>query len=190
MTAARILARPIAALLAGMLLAALAVAAPATAQMGTQVELTPQSVEGIIASYPEVKAKADELRAKYHVPDSNGGDNIGKAWGAWLAYGDAMSQFNAVVQAHGFTDFQNWLQTLVSVATAYSFAKNGPEMDSGMQTAVDQIKNNPSLSDAQKKQMIDAMTASMGVLSAMKPSDNNLKAVEPYMDQIAATLDF
>ena len=183
---ARFIARPIAAFLAGAVLTAAALVAPASAQMGTQIELTAQSVEGIIASYPELKAAAKDLEAKYHVGK---GDDVGSTWGAWLAYGDARARFDGLVQTHGFANFEEWVQTLVSVALAYSFAKNGPEMDAGMQQAVDSIQSNPNLSDAQKKMMIEQIQSSMGAVSALKPSENNLKAVGPYMDAIAKALE-
>lgn len=178
--------RSFTALAAGAVLAWSALASPAVAQIVPQVELTTQSVEGIIASYPEVKAKADELKATYDVPE--GGD-IGSAWGAWMAYSDAMGQFNGVVQPYGFADFQTWVTTLVSVSIAYSFAKDGGQIDASMQQALDQIKNNPNLSDAQKEVMLQQLQASLGVVSAMAPSQANIDAVTPYMDQIAEVLD-
>ena len=154
---------------------------PASAQM-PQVALTSATVEAFIASYPDVKAASDTLKAKYGDP-STGGDAT-SSWTAWMAVGGATGALNTAVQAHGFNDFQSWLSVLTSVGMAYGFAKDGGEMDQGIADAIKQIQNDPNMSDAQKQMMLQQMQAAMGSVAAMRPSQENIDAVKPYVDQL------
>ena len=51
--------------------------------------------------------------------------------------------------------------------------------------AVKQIQHNKSLSDDQKKIMLQQLQASMGSIGAMAPPPGNVDAVKPYLDQLA-----
>ena len=160
---------------------------PSAASMMAAVPLTAASVKSFIASYPAVKAATDKLSAKYDVQSDD--SSPANAWGAWMAAGGAWAELNGIVSAYGYSDFQTWLQTTISVATAYSFAKEGGAMDAGMSEAVAQIKNNPSLSEAQKKMMLDQMGAAATAIAAVRPPQGNLDAVTPYLDQLAKLFD-
>lgn len=165
-------------------IAALALAVfvvPASAQM-PQVPLTSATVEAFIASYPDVKSTADGLKAQYGDPGA-GGDATA-SWSAWMAVGGATGALNTAVQAHGFNDFQSWLQVLTSVGMAYGFAKDGGQMDAGMAAAIKQIQDDPNMSDAQKQMMLQQMQAAMGGVAAIRPSQENIDAVTPYIDQL------
>jgi hypothetical protein len=74
------------------------------------------------------------------------------------------------------------MQVLTSVATAYGFAKEGDKMNAGMADAVKQIQDNKSLSDDQKKMMLQQLQAP---IAAMAPPPGNVDAVKPYLDQLA-----
>ena len=148
-----------------------------------QVKLTSAIVKAFVASYPTVKATADKVGKKYEVQGDRGDQTGG--WGGWMAATAGWAEMNAVVKPYGFSDFKTWLNTTINVALAYSFATHGAEMDAGMAQAVEQIKNNPSLSDAQKKMMIQQMQASMGAVDTMRPPQGNIDAVKPYSAQLA-----
>ena len=148
-----------------------------------QVTLTPAIVKAFIASYPTVKATADKIGQKYDV-QGDSSDNTG-GWGAWMAATGAWVEMNAVVKPYGFSDFKSWLDTTISVAMAYSFATHGAEMDAGMAQAVEQIKNNASLTEAQKQMMIQQMKASMGAVDTIRPPQGNIDAVTPFSDRLA-----
>ena len=174
--------RSLAALVAGVAFALAAFASPLSAQM-PQVALDAGTVEAFIASFSDVKATADSLEAQYGNPGS-GSNDAASAWGAWLAVGGAMGALNGTVQAHGFDNFQSWVQVMTSVGMAYTFAKEGGNMDAGMADAIAQIQNSPDLSDDQKKMMMDQMQASAGAMATIRPPQGNIDAVTPYIDQL------
>jgi hypothetical protein len=157
-------------------------ASAAAPMMATNVPLTADAVQAFIASYPAVKAAADKLSKKYGVKRDDSSE--ANAWGAWMTATAAWAELNGTVTPYGYSDFQTWLATTISVATAYSFAKEGGAMDAGMAQALDQIKNNPSLSDAQKKMMLDQLQAATGAVAAMRPPQENIDAVTPYLEQL------
>lgn len=169
-------------------LAAAFTVAPASAQM-TQVPLTSASVEAVIASYPAVKQTAEALEAQYGNIDDSG--DPGAAWGAWLAVGGAHGALNSSVQSYGFADFPTWVATVSSVAMAYGFAEQGgnDSIDAQMAEALAQIQNNPNLTDAQKEMMLQQMQASMGAVAMIRPSEENVAAVAPYIDQLKVLFD-
>ncbi|HET7714333.1 MAG TPA: hypothetical protein VFK86_01785 [Bauldia sp.] len=154
---------------------------PALAQMGADVELDSGLVEAFIASYPEIKDAAQTIGAEYGL--STDGDAT-STWGAWMGATGAWGELNGIVASHGFTDFPQWLQVTMSVAKAYAFAESGDEMDQGMADALDEIRNNPDLSDAQKEMMIQQLQASMSAVASVKPSEANIEAVKPYLAEL------
>lgn len=93
---------------------------------------------------------------------------------------------DAAVRPYGFKSFKVWLDDTINIAMAYAFASHGAEMDAGMAQAAEQIKNNPSLSDAQKQMMLQQMQASMGSVNATRPPQGNIEAVKPYANQLAS----
>ena len=149
-----------------------------------QVALTDAIVKQFVASYPAVKATADKIGKKYNVARDSGDRTSG--WGAWMAATSAWSEMDAVVKPYGFKNFKAWLDDTISIAMAYAFASHGAEMDAGMAQAVEQIKNNPSLSSTQKQMMLQQMQASMGSVSATRPPQGNIDAVKPYATQLGS----
>jgi hypothetical protein len=156
--------------------------ATAPTMLTTPVPLTADAVQTFITSYPAVKAATGKLSKKYGVKSDK--SSAANAWSAWMTATAAWAELNGIVTPYGYTDFQTWLQTTISVATAYAFAKEGGAMDADMAKAVDQIQNNPSLSTAQKKMMLDQMQAATGSIAAMRPPQGNLDAVTPYLAQL------
>ena len=156
--------------------------AAAPAMMTTPVPLTADAVQTFITSYPAVKAATGKLSKKYGVKADK--SSAANAWGAWMTATEAWAELNGIVTPYGYSDFQTWLQTTISVATAYAFAKEGGAMDAGMAKAVDQIKNNPSLSADQKKMMLDQMQAATSSVAATRPPQENIDAVTPYLAQL------
>ena len=170
---------------AGAMLAVAAFAYPVSAQMA-QVNLTSASVQAFIASYPGVKATAAKLQKTYGSPGAGQSGDPAAAWGAWLAVSAAQGALDASVKAHGFDSFASWMEVLTSVATAYGFAKGGDQISAGMASAAKQIEDSKTLSDDQKKMMMQQLQASMGSISAAAPPQGNIDAVQPYLDQLAA----
>lgn len=161
---------------------------PAVAQAIEQVPLTGALVEAVIASYPAVKQTAEGLEAQY----GDIGDGVGhpaSALGAWMAVGAAQGALNGAVQQYGFSDYATWVSTLTSVVFAHTFAEQGGGMDAEIAAAIADIQNSPDFSDAQKEMMLQQIQASVGVLAAMRPSQQNIDAVAPYADQIQVLID-
>lgn len=164
----------------------LAATGPARAQMPMTVTLDGPTVEAVIASYADIKAEAEALSAQYGGMDG-GGDNI-SAFGALLAYGDVKSRLDGVVQGHGFADFQTWVAAFSSVATAYAFSQ-GQGAAGEMEQALASIRDNPDLTEQQKQMMIQQIQASMGVMAAMQPPQENIDAVAAHGAEIEAMLE-
>jgi hypothetical protein len=150
------------------------------------VALTTDIVENFVASYTEVRAKADELSTQYNVPD---GGAAGQAWALWAGVGAAKSELDATVDAHEFADFNAWLEALSAIARAYAFAKEGGALDNEMAAALEKIRNDPNLPAAQKDMMLQQLEASAGAIAGMRPSQENIDAVTPYVDQLALVFD-
>jgi hypothetical protein len=150
-----------------------------------EVPLTPDIVEGFIASYPDVRAKGEELKAQHDVP---GGNDV-TAWQAWIAVGAAKSQLDAAVQAYGFSDFNTWLQTFSTIARAYAFVREGSALDTKLTEAIEKVRNDPNIPDGQKEMILQQLQHSGAAIASMRPSEESLKAVEPYSEQLKNTLD-
>jgi hypothetical protein len=156
-----------------------------SAQTG-DIALTAGTVGSFAASYADVKAKADELSAKYDVPE---GGSESDAWQAWMGVGEAKAELDATVGAHGFSDFAVWIQTFSAVARAYAFAKDGGALDSDMAAALEKIRSDPNIPQAQKDMLLQQLQASAGAISGMRPSQENIDAVAPYVDQLSAVFE-
>jgi hypothetical protein len=175
------------------LLAAATLIAPATgpqpmsasAQMMEDVALTSDMVENFIKSYPQVKADAEAIGKKYNIEGGSGTDS----WGAWVTATGAWGELNGAVTPYGFTDFQQWLQVTMTVAKAYAFAESGGGVDAAMSQAIDEIKNNPDIPEAQKEMLLNQMQGSMTAVAGMRPSQENVDAVAPYAAELKALFD-
>ena len=154
-----------------------------------QVSLTPEVVDRMIQSMPDVRRTAEGLQAKYDTGKLKFGNDPAGRWQAWLAYSDASSALGQVCQKYGFKDFPSWVATFSSVAIAHAFARKGGGFDDQMAEAVEQIRNNPNMSDAQKEMMLKQIEVAAGSLGAMRPSQQNLDAVAPYGDQLEALFE-
>jgi hypothetical protein len=148
--------------------------------------LTPSVVENFITSYPEVKAKVDELRARYDVA---GDLSELAAWRAWAEAGGAESQLDFVVQAYEFPDFATWVRTLSVTAQAYAFAQSGADLDRKMAEALARVESDPNLPDAQKEMMRQQLLHSGHAIAAMMPSQASVDAVRPYVEQLGQLFD-
>jgi hypothetical protein len=131
--------------------------------------LTVDIVGNFAASYSDVKAKADELSAEYDVPD---GGTATAAWQAWMGVGGAKVELDASVSAHGFADFGAWIQAFSAIARAYAFAKDGGALDNDMAAALEKIKDDPSIPQAQKDMLLQQLQASAGAIASMRPTNS------------------
>lgn len=157
----------------------------ASAQMMEDASLTGDMVENFIKSYPQVKADAAAIGKKHNIQGGGGADG----WGAWMAASGAWGELNGTVTPYGFTDFQQWLQVTMTVAKAYAFAESGGEADSAMSQAIDEIKNNPNIPEAQKEMLLKQVQGSMAAVAGVRPSQENIDAVAPYVAELKTLFD-
>jgi hypothetical protein len=152
----------------------------------SDMTLTADVVQNFAASHADIRTKADELSATYSVPE---GGSATAAWQAWMGVGGAKAELDGAVAAHGFTDFGAWLQAFSSIARAYAFAKDGGALDNDMAQALAQIQNDPNIPKAQKDMLLQQLQASAGAISSMRPSQENIDAVAPYVGQLSVVFE-
>jgi hypothetical protein len=175
----RSLLRPLLGAFACLALTFAAQGQPATSAAAS---LGPDTVVSFIASFPEVRSKTDQLSAMYDVP---GGGQAGSAWQAWGAVAGAKAELDAVVGAHGFTDFHSWTQVLSAVAQAYAFAREGGALDSQMAEALEAIRDNPNIPAAQKEMMLQQLQHSSAAIAGIRPPQEHIDAVTPHIESLA-----
>lgn len=157
-----------------------------TAQAQSDYELTSDIVENFLASYPALLAKSDELEGQY---GGEGSSSPMEAFSAYMAQQGAVNELTAIVTEHGFSGFADWMQAASAIMMAHAFSKEGSQMDSRFNDAIEGIRNNPNMSDDQKDAMIAQVEASMGAMGALRPSPANIEAVAPYADEIESLTD-
>lgn len=125
-----------------------------------QTELTEKSAKSAIDAYLAIKEKygdkAPAVEAKRPTVEGYA----------------ALQGVEAIVGGHGFSDTGEWHTTLISVAMAYGFAKEGKggEIDE----SIAKLKANPDIPESLKQQMI-------AMIAGVQPSDNNLTVVKALM---------
>jgi hypothetical protein len=172
--------------LGGLAVAVIALASHAQDGAPTSL-LTPTRVENFIGSYPEVKAKVDELSAQYEMPGELSGT---AAWRAWAGVAGVKNQLDAVVQAHDFPDFPTWVRTLSVTAQAYAFTQSGTDLDGKIAETLARIETDPNIPEAQKEMMRQHLRHSAAAIAAMKPSQGNIDAVTPHIEQLGQLFDY
>jgi len=173
------------------ILAAPAPAAAQNQQLPPQVSLTPELVEGFIGSYPELHQLGEQLEQKYGKVDADPEDPSSFVSG-FAQYADARAQMEGIVQGHGIPSIQDWVQVAYSVMLAYSFAERGEgggSVDSEMAEAIGQIKNDKSIPEQQKEQLIAMLEQQMAQISQLRPPAGNIEVVVPYAEQIKQIVD-
>jgi hypothetical protein len=160
-------------------------AAPSEAQTPfPEVTLTTDRVEAVISAYGPMRERIEAIGADVETSGDSG--DVAQALRAMATAGAVGSALDSAAQDHGFEGYMDWVATTYAVFTAHAFARE--PVDEQIQQALDAIENNNSLSAAQKEQMKQMLLHSMGVVESMRPSDENLAAVEPYGEQLEAVL--
>lgn len=160
-------------------------AAPSQAQAPIpQVALTGDRVEAVIAAYAPMRERIEAIGADFE--SSGDANDVAKGLRAIAAAGAVTGALDGAAQEHGFDGYMDWIATTYAVFTAHAFARNPP--DAQIREALDKLESNTDLSDAQKEMAKQMLLHSMSVAETMKPSDQNLAAVEPYHDDLEAIL--
>lgn len=106
---------------------------------------------------------------------------------------DMYNQLEEVVQQHGFSSAEQWGETGDRIFHAWSALEMGEqsgEMNQEMAKALEEIDNNPHMSEAQKQQMRQMMG---GAMSAYKQAANapeaDKRAVRPHLEALRAATE-
>lgn len=101
---------------------------------------------------------------------------------------EAYDRMEDVVQQHGFSSAEEWGQTGDRIFQAWSALEMGDQsgqVDQEMAKAMEEIDNNPHMSEAQKQQMREMMS---GAMSAYKQAANapeaDKQAVRPHIEAL------
>lgn len=106
---------------------------------------------------------------------------------------DLYNRLEDVVEQHGFANPESWAETGDRIFQAWSALEMGEQsntMNQEMAKAMEEINNNPHMSEAQKQQMRDMMG---GAMSAMETASNapeaDKRALRPHLDALRAATD-
>jgi len=134
----------------------------------------PPAAMGGVPQIPKVELSEDSakravdtyltLREKYgdKMPPAKGGGSLGEG-------AEQAAEIQSVVTGNGFSNTEDWQNTITNVALAYGFSKNnkGGEIDA----KIAELRDNTQLPKGIRDQLVRTMTA-------MRPSENNMKVVE------------
>ncbi|MDF0751633.1 hypothetical protein NLU14_15500 [Marinobacter sp. 71-i] len=103
---------------------------------------------------------------------------------------DMYDQLEEVVQQHGFSNAEQWGKAGDRIFHAWSaleMGKQSGEMNQEMAKAMEEIDNNPHMSEAQKQQMREMMGGAMSAYEqAANAPEADKRAVRPHMDALRA----
>ncbi len=97
-------------------------------------------------------------------------------------------QLEDVVKQHGFSSPEQWGKTGDRIFQAWSALEMGEQsgqMNQEMAKAMEEINNNPNMSEAQKEQMREMMGGAMSAYEqAANAPEEDKRAVRPHMDAL------
>ena len=106
---------------------------------------------------------------------------------------DLYNRREDVVEQHGFANPESWAKTgdrIFQARSALEMGEQSNTMNQEMAKAMEEINNNPHMSEAQKQQMRDMMG---GAMSAMETASNapeaDKRALRPHLDALRAATD-
>jgi hypothetical protein len=106
----------------------------------------------------------------------------------------AQADLNATAAANGFSSYGEWVSVLQTIMTTYAYIESAgamQQMAPAMDSAMQQILNNPNIPQAQKDQIIAQMGAAGAAAAgaqANAPSAENQAVVTSLMPQIEAMI--
>ncbi len=144
-----------------------------------QIPLTRDMVQKFIKAMPSVR----EFSKKNNLdnPPKELGNNPMNAFLAFLKQRNLLDKANALAKSHGFESMEQLTNVIQSAMLAYGFSKQGksPEqMKTEMQAAIDQIKNDANVPEAQKKMFLSMIGKQMEMMLKMIPPPGNIEAVK------------
>lgn len=103
-----------------------------------------------------------------------------------------MAKAQSIISKHGFKDAMDWYAKFMAVMKAYTSHKISAanQQMPGLEQQIAQIKNNSNLTEEQKAQTIQMISASQGMMqSMMNASPADIKAIQPFIGKFDALLE-
>lgn len=106
---------------------------------------------------------------------------------------DMYDQLEDVVEQHGFANPEAWAKTGDRIFQAWSALEMGEQsntMNQEMAKAMEEINNNPHMSEAQKQQMREMMGGAMSAMeTASQAPEADKRALRPHLDALRAATE-
>lgn len=164
-----------------------AVAANSHVAHAQNTQLSAETVKHFIASFPQVKAVVIQHGVESAGKASDDANTLSVVIDA--ATDQALqTNIDEVVIASGFRNTKDWLSAAHSILQCYTFLKLSPSQAKTrkkLEKAIRKINKNGFLSDKQKRKLIDAVRANVGVVME-KPPAEDLAAVKPFVAELDA----
>ncbi|PHP66865.1 hypothetical protein CSC94_12240 [Zhengella mangrovi] len=163
-----------------------AMAAVSEAQPGefVQVPLTSASVDHFLATWPRVSAVFTELDEQYEPGDP---DTVMDELIYLSENAAAVSKLEQKVRDAGFSGFQDWLATAQSVMMARQWIIDPPNAED-MDAAEAEIRAMTDINDEVRAELLASLADARGQIDRMRPTDENLEAVRPYLARLETAL--
>lgn len=167
------------ALVAGMLLSALAQAAPLTSQTIQSFIDVQRELEDFDQRFPELDRRSEDVTDPAHP--------VSSFLPLLEEFPEAESHLEAIIEDHGFSDLEQWADIGDRVYTSM-MAITFREMSPQEKAMFDEMANAPIDEDAPeylKAQMRQMKEMNKGFQQAVKSaSDADIEAVRPFLDQL------
>ncbi|MCL7942525.1 hypothetical protein [Marinobacter sp. ATCH36] len=159
--------------------------------------LTDQTVRSFISSLEDLQTMEDEfedltedLSAEEEAAEMPDMSRIFSSSVEQMKGHDMYNQLEDVVQQHGFSSPEQWGQIGDRIFHAWSALEMGQQsgqVNQEMARAMEEIDNNPNMSEAQKQQMREMMGGAMSAFEqAASAPEADKQAVQPHMEALRA----
>jgi hypothetical protein len=159
--------------------------------------LTDQKVRSFISSLEAIQGMEDDYE---DLPDDLAGEDstvemedMSRMFSASIEKMKGHRIYNDLkgrIQQHGFSSPEQWGETGDRIFNAWGALQMGQQsgqMNQGMARAMEEMENNPNMSEAQKQQMREMMGGAMSAMDHLKNvSEADKRAVRPHMEALRA----
>ncbi|KPP96950.1 hypothetical protein [Marinobacter sp. HL-58] len=162
--------------------------------------LTDDTIRSFISSLEELQTMEDEfseltedLSAEEDATEMPDMSRIFSSSVEQMKGHDMYNEIEDVVRQHGFSGAEQWAKTGDRIFHAWSALEMGEqsgEVNQEMAKAMEEIDNNPNMSEAQKQQMREMMGGAMSAFEqAANAPEADKQAVRPHVDALRSVTD-
>lgn len=152
----------------------------------TPLELTGESVDKFVETFPSIAAKLAKLDPEFDVTDA---DSLVGQIGLMIEGDPLDSALDAAAVSEGYETFDDWGAIAGNVLVARLWAENPPDQDE-VSASEAEIMALTDISEDEKTEMIAGLHEAAGVANDRKPSDANIELVRARLarlDQMIGT---